>query len=217
MISSFIIGLFVGFFLSVPIGPINLTVINEAFRKGFSRAVLIGLGGIVADIFYCTMAFFGFSSVLAYTHFLWPFLQFAGGIIVFVIGIRYAIRQNIDFSPITRRAESRIGHFTKAFPIGFVMGISNLSLFVLWGGVNTILISYGLIKPTVVSMLMCILGIMLGSSIWFVGISLLISKMHRQIHFETISRITRICGFLLLFFGIYLCYHSLFGTRGSLF
>ncbi len=216
MIEALFIGFVTGFFLSIPIGPINLAVINEAFRKGFARAVLIGLGGVVADTFYCATAFLGFSPLLSKIKFLWPSLQFIGGIVVFVIGIRYSINPIIDPSSIEESSEMKIGqHFTKAFPIGFVMGISNLGLFILWGGVNAIFVSHGWIEPSIEAILICILGIFIGSSSWFVLISFLVARMHRQISSEIISKITRTGGFLLVVFGLILCYRSLFGSPST--
>src|SRR4051812_21412111 len=55
-------GFISGILLSVPVGPINLSIINEGARRGFRWAVLIALGAITADLIYCTLAFTGFAS-----------------------------------------------------------------------------------------------------------------------------------------------------------
>ena len=217
MISSFFLGLLTGFSLSIPIGPINLTVINEAFRKGFARAVLIGLGGVTADTFYCAMAFLGFSPFLSKVKFLWPSLQFVGGVIVFVIGIRYLVCGTVDFILMDRTESSIRHHITKAFPIGFFMGISNFSLFILWGGVNTLFISHGWLEPDLRIILITIAGICAGSSAWFVLISFLVGRLHRQISPEMIAQVARVCGFLLVVFGLILCYRAVFRPHSHFF
>ena len=218
LISPLVLGLFTGFLLSIPVGPINLTVINEALRKGFTRAALIGLGGVMADTFYCATAFLGFSPLLSKLQALWPYLQFMGGIAVFVIGIRYSLDPVADVPAIAQSSESKIGHhFTKAFPIGFFMGISNLALFILWGGVNTLFISHGWLEPHLRSMLLCIAGVWLGSSTWFVAVSFLVAKMHRQVEPDWIARISRVCGILMVVFGVILCYRAVFGTKAHFF
>src|SRR5208282_1096364 len=51
-----------GLLLSMPVGPVNLTIINEGARRGFVWAALIGLGASAMDVIYCTIAFTGFSS-----------------------------------------------------------------------------------------------------------------------------------------------------------
>jgi threonine/homoserine/homoserine lactone efflux protein len=49
-------------FSSIPVGPINLTILNEGARRGFRWALLIGLGAATMDVIYCAIAFTGFSS-----------------------------------------------------------------------------------------------------------------------------------------------------------
>src|SRR5258705_12595993 len=57
-----ITGFISGFLLSVPVGPINLTIMNEGARRGFLWAGLIGLGAVVMEVIYCAIAFTSFSS-----------------------------------------------------------------------------------------------------------------------------------------------------------
>src|SRR5215813_7755091 len=55
-------GFLSGLLLSIPVGPINLTILNEGARRGFKWAVLIGLGATTMEVIYCFIAFTGFSS-----------------------------------------------------------------------------------------------------------------------------------------------------------
>ena len=55
-------GLISGLLLSIPVGPINLTILNEGARRGFKWAALIGLGATVMEVIYCFIAFTGFAS-----------------------------------------------------------------------------------------------------------------------------------------------------------
>ena len=43
-------GFISGLFLSIPVGPVNLSIINEGARRGFQWAILISLGGGVLGI-----------------------------------------------------------------------------------------------------------------------------------------------------------------------
>ena len=49
-------------FSSIPVGPVNLTIINEGAQRGFWWAMLIGLGAATMEVIYCAIAFTGFSS-----------------------------------------------------------------------------------------------------------------------------------------------------------
>src|SRR5580704_15123347 len=55
-------GLISGFLLSVPVGPVNVTIINEGARSGFRWGLLIGAGATVMELIYCALAFTGFAS-----------------------------------------------------------------------------------------------------------------------------------------------------------
>src|SRR5215831_727942 len=55
-------GFISGLLLSIPVGPINLTILNEGARRGFRWAALIGLGATVMEVIYCFIAFTGFAS-----------------------------------------------------------------------------------------------------------------------------------------------------------
>src|SRR5215470_11887131 len=62
MLLAALTGFISGVLLSIPVGPINLTILNEGARRGFKWALLIGLGATVMEVIYCFIAFTGFAS-----------------------------------------------------------------------------------------------------------------------------------------------------------
>src|SRR6476619_4345643 len=57
-----VIGMISGFIISIPVGPVNLTIVNEGARRGFKWAMLIGIGATVMELIYCFIAFTGLAS-----------------------------------------------------------------------------------------------------------------------------------------------------------
>src|SRR5688500_4635729 len=55
-------GFLAGFALCIPVGPVNITILNEGARRGFKWAAMIGLGATAMEVLYCTIAFTGFAS-----------------------------------------------------------------------------------------------------------------------------------------------------------
>ncbi len=55
-------GFLSGFILSVPVGPVNATIINEGARRGLLWALMIGFGATAMEVIYCALAFTGFAS-----------------------------------------------------------------------------------------------------------------------------------------------------------
>src|SRR5690349_8580208 len=51
-----------GLVLSIPVGPINATIIHEGARRGFKWGALIGVGASLMEVIYCAIAFISFAS-----------------------------------------------------------------------------------------------------------------------------------------------------------
>lgn len=77
MLSTFMQGLLLGFGAAVPLGPINLLIMNEAMRS-YKRAVLVGLGAMSADITYLLLILYGVTNLLQSEDFL-HMLSLLGG------------------------------------------------------------------------------------------------------------------------------------------
>ena len=63
LLISLLAGLLTGFVASMPIGPVNITIVNEAARRGFLRAWLVGLGAVTMDAIYCSIGLAGFAQL----------------------------------------------------------------------------------------------------------------------------------------------------------
>ena len=55
-------GFLSGVLVCIPVGPVNLTIMNEGARRGFKWAMMIGLGATLMEAIYCLFAFTGFAS-----------------------------------------------------------------------------------------------------------------------------------------------------------
>src|SRR5215471_17205158 len=65
MLIAGLTGFLSGLLLSIPVGPVNLTIMNEGARRGFVWALMIGLGATAMEVIYCFIAFTGFASFFA--------------------------------------------------------------------------------------------------------------------------------------------------------
>src|SRR5258708_2947521 len=55
-------GFISGLLLSIPVGPINLAILNEGVGGGFKWGGVIGFGATTMEVIYCFVAFTGFAS-----------------------------------------------------------------------------------------------------------------------------------------------------------
>src|SRR3954447_8845362 len=99
LIIAAVTGFISGFILSVPVGPINLTIINEGARRGFLWAALIGLGASAMEVIYCTIAFTSFSSFFTQKSFVKAAMEVFSFAFMLFLGIKFLKAKTIA-SPI---------------------------------------------------------------------------------------------------------------------
>src|SRR5437868_11335897 len=122
-----LIGFLSGFILSIPVGPVNLTILNEGARRGFLWGALIGLGATTMEVIYCFIAFTGFASFFtkgvvkaAMELFSFVFMLFLG---VKFLMAKSVSQKPVDLGPTAGRFEEQIEQTLKphsAFMTGLV-------------------------------------------------------------------------------------------------
>src|SRR4051812_691311 len=171
LIIAAVTGFISGFILSVPVGPINLTIINEGARRGFKWAALIGLGAVAMEVLYCAVAFTGFASfftkgvVKAATElFSFVFMLF--------LGIRFLLAKTVPAAThIEERIEEKL-HPHSAFWIGFVRVMGNPGVLLFWIILAANFISRGWVKADGEAKFACIGGGAPGTRLRFLGLGL---------------------------------------------
>lgn len=201
-------GVFCGFLVSIPVGPVNLTVINTALRKGFRAAFLVGLGAICAETAYAALLLAGHSSVLDKPAVVFT-LRGAALVIMTGLGVRYML---IDIEKIEARnaaAAERVDerwHHPKAFLLGFILTISNLMLVLLWATLTAVLFAREWVQPHWPSRATCMAGVFVGGTIWFFLLASFVSRAHRRVRPKSLTVLARGCGVVFLLFAGLLAY-----------
>src|SRR5438067_12694115 len=95
IISASVIGLVSGFVFSIPVGPINLAIINEGVQRGYRWGVLSAFGAIGMDIIYCGLAFAGFSGLFT-TRLLRATMELLSFLALIYLGIKYRSATHLD-------------------------------------------------------------------------------------------------------------------------
>src|SRR5258706_2769467 len=124
-------GFISGLLLSIPVGPVNLTIINEGARRGFKWAGLIGLGATIMEVIYCTIAFTGFASFFT-RGYVKAAMELFSFVFMLFLGVKFLSAKSI---PGTTRIEVRIEeklHPHSAFMTGFVRVMGNPGVLVFW-------------------------------------------------------------------------------------
>jgi len=197
IVVSALTGFVSGFLLSVPIGPINLTIINEGARRGFLFAGLIALGSTLMEVIYCAIAFTGFSSYFG-NHFVKAAMELFSFAFMLFLGVKFLVVKSIPaHTKIEEKLEEKL-HPHSAFMMGLVRTMGNPGILVFWIILAANFISREWVMPDLHCKTACIAGVGVGAGVWLVGLAWAVSLGHRKFGEKTLLKMERFSGLCLL-------------------
>jgi L-lysine exporter family protein LysE/ArgO len=192
-----------GFVSAVPVGPINLTILNEGARRGFGWGLLIGLGATLMEAIYCVVAFAGFAHL-----FTAPLIKAAMELVSFLLmlylGQKFVRAKAVPTRTHSEEVMEQRLHPHTAFWTGFVRCLGNPGVFFFWLTVGAALIGHEWMAPTWPSKLACTFGAAVGIFVWFVILSYGASLGRGRLSEASLVRVERWSGIVLLLFALFL-------------
>ncbi len=197
-------GFLSGLLLSIPVGPINLTILNEGARRGFRWAALIGLGATLMEVIYCFIAFTGFASFFTQGY-VKAAMELFSFVFLLFLGVKFLSAKSVEapmrFGPAAQRFEVRVEeryHPHSAFMTGFVRVMGNVGVLVFWIILAANFISREWVSPDWPGKVACVAGVAVGTGGWFLGLSWLVSLGRGKFSATTLLRMERYSGAGLL-------------------
>ena len=205
MLVAGVTGLISGLLLSIPVGPINLTILNDGARRGFKYAALIGLGATTMEVIYCFIAFTGFASFFT-RGYVKPAMEWFSFAFMLFIGIKFLLAKSVQARPLrlggaAERIEARLEerlHPHSAFTTGLVRVMGNVGVLVFWVFLALYFVSHGWVTPDWPGKLACVAGVAVGTGGWFLGLSWGVSLGHGRWSEKTMLRMEHYSGACLL-------------------
>jgi threonine/homoserine/homoserine lactone efflux protein len=206
----FLVGLFVAFVASLPLGPVNLAVIQAALNKGRRAAYTIAFGAVFTEVLYCAMAVLGthliFSNQAAEAQAL-LYLKIASVPLLFALAY-YDLTRIIPRPRL--QIEGQVIKRNKVLQSGFLLGFSlnlfNPVLLPYWFGISSYLSARGWLENTQGPLYLYVLGVAAGTF----GVMALITQIalnrNRSLSYRTRVYISRGIGMLFFVFAIYQCF-----------
>lgn len=191
-------GFLFGFFLSVPVGPVNLTIMNEGARRGLLWATLIGFGATIMEVIYCALAFTGFASFFADNKVIKASLELGTFVFMLYLGIKFLTVRKIEAVGLVEERFKDKLHPHSAFAIGLVRVLGNPGVFLFWIALAGLFHARDWVEPTMAGTASCVAGVAAGTSVWFCGLSYAVSRGHGKFTERTLLRMERISGICLL-------------------
>src|SRR6266478_1305222 len=182
-----------GFLVSIPVGPINISIVNEGARRGFGWAFLIGLGATIMEVIYCAVAFAGFAHLFD-SRWIKATMELVSFLLMLYLGVKYLLAHSL---PATTRSIETVEHRLHphtAFWTGFVRCLGNPGVLLFWITISATFISHEWMDDTWQSRATCLAGVALGCFLWFTMLSYLVSRGHGKFSTTTLLRMSQFSG-----------------------
>lgn len=189
-------GIFLGFSLAAPVGPIGMLCIQRTLNEGRLAGFVSGLGATVADMIYGCIAGFGITFIANFLTSQQQWLRLIGGVFICYLGLKI-----FASTPAAYTAVNQGGGLFKIFLSTFFLMITNpitIAVFMtMFAGIGVTSTNGDSFAVAVL-----VLGISLGSALWWLmlcgGVSLFRAKLTPQ----RMRWINRIAGIVIVGFGV---------------
>lgn len=193
------LGILGGIFVTAPVGPVNLMIMQRAFRYGFPTALAAGLGASLADLLFAAAAAFGLSTISGFIEGHSPLIQLLGGLLVVTFGARILWRQPGLSKPLPpdtgRRGKAGIA------VAAFFMTITSPATVFGFIAYFSALGEWGPQEDDHAGTFQLLLGVVIGTVGWWCGLAWVVTRLRVRFDEATLARINVVSGALLVGFG----------------
>ena len=187
-------GLAVGFTVAAAVGPISLLTIRRTLAHGRLYGLVSGMGVALADASYGGIAAFGLTAVTSVLVGARVALGLIGGIFLVWLAIRTIRARAAEGAPETDDRPGLAAAFLSIYGLTMTNPMTILSFAGIFAGLG--LAGHGGVEATLLTV-----GVFLGSSLWWVGLTFVVGRVRTRLTPEILVWINRISGCVLFVFG----------------
>ena len=190
-------GFIIGFSIAAPVGPIGILCIRRSITKGHLAGLVTGMGAASADTVYSVIAAFGltFISTFLVDHQLW--LKIIGITFLFYLGVKAFLKKPPEINNKNTKRNRLFSDYLSTFFLTITNPVTILSFAAIFAGL-------GLAQKTenYLSASILVLGVFIGSSIWWIILSNGIRIFRKKISLGIFTWVDRISGSIIIGFAV---------------
>jgi threonine/homoserine/homoserine lactone efflux protein len=199
------LGLLIGFLMCIPVGPINVWVINTMIKHNFRAAFSIALGGSLMDFIYFMVILTGLS-LFSFSPETSLVLKVMGVLFLFAFGLKEVLTKNQNFE-MKKKHEKKDPAVTGFFLLGVLIYTSNPTLIATMSGLAAVIKSWKAFDFNFLNYFLLSFGVALGSAGWFYVLLKLVKRYQNKIPQKFYSQFSRASGVLIVMFSLYMAFN----------
>ena len=193
-------GLIIGFSIAAPVGPIGVLCIQRTLGKGRIYGLLSGLGAATADGTYGLIAGFGLTFISSFLIGQQFWIRLIGGVFLLYLGLRTILSkpaQRERERATTIKGEKILAAYVSTLFLTLTNPLTILSFAAIFAGIGA-----GGANRSYISAAVLVLGVFLGSALWWVILSSGVSILRTKLNTQALRWVNRISGAIIITFGV---------------
>lgn len=195
-INFFVRGLLIGLSIAAAVGPMSILCIQRTIHRGQGYGLVSGLGIATVDALYGCVAAFGLTLVSNFLVSQQLWIRLIGGLFLAYLGVRTLLSK-----PAERAATSNANSFVTAYISTLLLTLTNpltiLSFVAIFAGIGV-----GGASKSYVSAAIVVLGVFIGSSLWWCILTSIVSFLRGRFTPVWLLWINRVSGGVIALFGL---------------
>jgi threonine/homoserine/homoserine lactone efflux protein len=191
-------GILFGLIAAAPIGPVNLICIRRTLQYGSLNGFVSGLGAALGDGVFACVTGFGLTAIAQLISGLSTALQLAGGILLVCFGLYTYIAKPPKAEKDVPR-EQGASSLVRAMVSTFALTMTNPATLL---GFTAMFTGLGGIDPSFFSAAFMVGGVILGSTLWWLTLTMVVGLLHARIDDRVMRIINHGTGLLVVLFGV---------------
>lgn len=186
----------IGFSIAAPVGPIGVLCIRRTLANGRLMGLATGLGAATADAIYGCMAAFGLTALTDRLVGAGMWIRLVGGAFLLYMGVRTLLAKPGD-----RAAAASGSGLAGAYLSTFVLTLTNPMTILSFLAVFAAL-GLGSTHPEPLAAVSLVLGVFLGSALWWLGLSGAVSMLRSRFDTRELRWVNLASGVVIVAFGV---------------
>ena len=211
---NFLVGMVAAMIATLPLGPVNLEIVQRTINKGYKQGMLVAVGSAITEMLWCGLAVYGTSLLFAspeQEEKVFLYFKLASIPLLFILGVvnlrkkvprpKFHIKGFENEAPKTR--------FGGAVAVGASLNLLNPVLLAFWLAISAYLKASNILYDGLSEESMYTFGVGAGTFATGSIISLITIRSNKRMSYRSRVYLTRGIGFTFLVFMLYQAYSLL--------
>src|SRR5579885_1652321 len=188
-LNYFLKGIFLGFAIAAPVGPIGILCIRRTLHYGRFSGLFSGLGAAVADVLYGAIAAFGMTLISDFLLANQGWLRVIGGTFLIYLGVRTFFTKPKEQEPIQISHKTLASDFLSTFLLTLTNPMTILAYLAIFAGLGL-----SNLQGDYPNAAWLVFGVFIGSALWWLLLSEGVTLFRKKVSKKVMAWINRIAG-----------------------